>query len=457
MKNQLTPRTKKWGKRTLLAAAAALCLLVAIPVIAAFAATTSVQDLTVTVKYVDTDGNSFGIADTTCTVTATYVEENDCYYYNADFSDLVDVTVYEASDGTIYSEAMASGYDEEYGTVYWSLSDAISMSLEEAEEAGYSVTYTVIYEAGSPYVQIFYTDADNTCFYGWIDGYSVSDKVLKMTLLSYDNYGTLESNYGFVVAEDYFSDVEDVEGWDIYYRSVISYGVEEKVFLGSYSVGESISIDLSGYDWSGVNMNSALTGRWLLYAYAYTGIHIVNDDATDETYTLDSGKTASIHCSGELENFIDVYVDGKKLTYKQDYTLEEGSTIVVFTESYLSTLSEGEHTVTLLFQSEDDATKTVEVATTLTVVATTDESSTTTTAAKATATTTAAASAGDDDSDDSDDATTTTTTAATTDSPNTGDDFNAAPFVALAIVSGAAATASAVLVYRKKKLATKAK
>ncbi len=43
------------------------------------------------------------------------------------------------------------------------------------------------------------------------------------------------------------------------------------------------------------------------------------------------------------------------------------------------------------------------------------------------------------------------------DSPNTGDDFNAAPYVAVVVVSGAVAAVSAVLTYRKKKPAAKAK
>ncbi len=133
------------------------------------------------------------------------------------------------------------------------------------------------------------------------------------------------------------------------------------------------------------------------------------DEGTDSTYTLDSGETASIHCTGELSKFLNAYVDGA-LVDSSNYTLSEGSTILTFTNEYLETLTVGDHEVTLTYTNGS-------VTTTLTVLA---------------------ASAGDDSSDDS---------------PGTGDDFSAAPFVVLMLVSGAAAIALGALCRRRRKSA----
>jgi len=73
------------------------------------------------------------------------------------------------------------------------------------------------------------------------------------------------------------------------------------------------------------------------------------ESGTDDVYTKGSGSTVSIHCTGELNKLTEVKMDSQKVD-EANYTLKEGSTIVTFKESYLETLSVGEHTVTLVYQ-----------------------------------------------------------------------------------------------------------
>lgn len=75
---------------------------------------------------------------------------------------------------------------------------------------------------------------------------------------------------------------------------------------------------------------------------------IILSDITDSTYTLGLQTDVVIHCSGALEDFISVSVDGR-IVNDSNYTLEEGSTILTFKSTYLETLNPGEHNVTLRY------------------------------------------------------------------------------------------------------------
>ena len=69
-------------------------------------------------------------------------------------------------------------------------------------------------------------------------------------------------------------------------------------------------------------------------------------DATDESYKLGTNETAVIYCTGYLNDFTSVEMDGVTVD-SSDYTLEEGSTVLTFKAAYMETLAVGEHTVTL--------------------------------------------------------------------------------------------------------------
>ena len=80
--------------------------------------------------------------------------------------------------------------------------------------------------------------------------------------------------------------------------------------------------------------------------YSGNSTLVIQPEATDTTYTPGSGKGATIKCSGSLEDFVSVMVDGKVVD-PSNYTLKEGSTILTFTEAFMNTLSKGEHTITM--------------------------------------------------------------------------------------------------------------
>lgn len=69
-------------------------------------------------------------------------------------------------------------------------------------------------------------------------------------------------------------------------------------------------------------------------------------ETTNNTHVLGTSDTATITCSGDLKDFVSVYVDGAEVD-KSNYTLAEGSTILTFTAQYLNTLNVGTHTVTM--------------------------------------------------------------------------------------------------------------
>lgn len=69
-------------------------------------------------------------------------------------------------------------------------------------------------------------------------------------------------------------------------------------------------------------------------------------EATDNTYIIGSDEGATIKCTGELKDFVSVYVDDREVD-RSNYTLEEGSTVLTFLTKYLNTLSVGKHKVTM--------------------------------------------------------------------------------------------------------------
>ncbi len=74
----------------------------------------------------------------------------------------------------------------------------------------------------------------------------------------------------------------------------------------------------------------------------------IKPDATDTSYTIGSNGTVKITSTGAFEKFESVEMDGKVVD-KSHYTVTKGSTIVTFENSYLETLSVGEHIVTICY------------------------------------------------------------------------------------------------------------
>lgn len=62
-----------------------------------------------------------------------------------------------------------------------------------------------------------------------------------------------------------------------------------------------------------------------------------------------SGKTLSFTANGEFSKFVGLSVDGKRLA-DSAYTAKSGSTVVTLKNSYLNTLKQGKHTITVHFE-----------------------------------------------------------------------------------------------------------
>ena len=96
--------------------------------------------------------------------------------------------------------------------------------------------------------------------------------------------------------------------------------------------------------WTDEIMRSMGTG--LLWVSEKTTLLKIVPEATDFTYVIGSSGGVTIKCTGELKDFVNVYMDGVEVD-PGNYTLREGSTILTFATKYLDTLSVGKHTVTL--------------------------------------------------------------------------------------------------------------
>ena len=86
-------------------------------------------------------------------------------------------------------------------------------------------------------------------------------------------------------------------------------------------------LDLTNFDWTAEELK-------------------IVPEATDYTYMKGDQDGATIKCTGALEDFVSVEVDGALVDHN-NYTLKSGSTILTFTAKYLSTLSVGKHEVTM--------------------------------------------------------------------------------------------------------------
>ncbi|MXP74409.1 leucine-rich repeat protein [Lachnospiraceae bacterium WCA-9-b2] len=96
--------------------------------------------------------------------------------------------------------------------------------------------------------------------------------------------------------------------------------------------------------WTNEIMRSMGTG--LVWVSEKTTPLKIVPEATDFTYVIGSSGGVTIKCTGELKDFVNVYMDGVEVD-QSNYTLREGSTILTFATKYLDTLSVGKHTVTL--------------------------------------------------------------------------------------------------------------
>ena len=88
------------------------------------------------------------------------------------------------------------------------------------------------------------------------------------------------------------------------------------------------------------------------------------DNTANQTYTINKDDTLTVRINADyslFENGGKVYVDGA-LVDSKNYTSKSGSTIITFTKDYMSSLSEGEHTLKVTFNNGGEATTKFTVA-----------------------------------------------------------------------------------------------
>lgn len=87
------------------------------------------------------------------------------------------------------------------------------------------------------------------------------------------------------------------------------------------------------------------------YDIQFVPIPVIQEAQTDVVYVKGSTEGATIKCTGDLKDFKGVSVDGNPIE-ESCYTLEEGSTIINFTQAFMDTLKNGEHIFTLEYEGD---------------------------------------------------------------------------------------------------------
>ena len=127
-------------------------------------------------------------------------------------------------------------------------------------------------------------------------------------------------------------------------------GNTNKLYEGELSKGNISYIFylyIDGNEENDLNMiNKSLVGT-ITVAEATATYQLTNEDGTSYTPSYSGSGTKAVRSSAPLSKFKEVRVDNVTID-SSNYTLTEGSTIVTFKESYLKTLSEGEHTLKII-------------------------------------------------------------------------------------------------------------
>ena len=150
--------------------------------------------------------------------------------------------------------------------------------------------------------------------------------------------------------------------------------VESQTLTGS-GVSDSANVTKptdptkTGYTFDGWYKDSALTEEFDFFVGITSDLTLYakwTENSVTPTYTIETGDGQSftlgdtndieIKASGELAKLTEIKVDGTTLA-SSNYTTASGSTILTLLNSYLNTLSEGNHTVTFVYNDgEVDAT-----------------------------------------------------------------------------------------------------
>ena len=185
-----------------------------------------------------------------------------------------------------------------------------------------------------------YTDGEKTTFtitnksttsfsYRILLNITSIDNELKNKTLKYK----LVSN-NTIITEGDFSNIENTNKL---YEGELSKGNISYIFY----------LYIDGNEENDLNMiNKSLVGT-ITVAEATATYQLTNEDGTSYTPSYSGSGTKAVRSNAALSKFKEVRVDGVTVD-GSNYTLTEGSTIVTFKESYLKTLSIGEHTLKII-------------------------------------------------------------------------------------------------------------
>ena len=204
----------------------------------------------------------------------------------------------------------------------------------------------------------------------------------------YDEFGGLEFTEGtsytvtggsqiVTISESYIESLDADKTYELYADYNDYFGIVQILTIGNTEADSSSEADDSDADDSDDSDSTGTgtssddgsddTSSDTDAEEASASLSII-DSETTASYTLGSGTAAVIAVDADINTFVSVTVDGTVLTQNTDYTVTEGSTIITFTESFLETLSEGEHDVVIAFEGGD-------VETTLSIAAASEDAS----------------------------------------------------------------------------------
>ena len=185
-----------------------------------------------------------------------------------------------------------------------------------------------------------YTDGEKTSFTITNKSTTSFSYRISLNITSIDNelknkslkYKLVSNNT--IITEGDFSNIENTNKL---YEGELSKGNISYIFY----------LYIDGNEENNLNMiNKSLVGT-ITVAEATATYQLTNEDGTSYTPSYYGSGTKAVRSNAALSKFKEVRVDGVTVD-GSNYTLTEGSTIVTFKESYLKTLSEGEHTFKII-------------------------------------------------------------------------------------------------------------
>lgn len=173
---------------------------------------------------------------------------------------------------------------------------------------------------------------------------------------------TIESEYGFEIAYLEWVDVDSyVEEYEYY----------DSPYIGTFESGQKYyalvdvfvnSLDYALSDSPKVNISGDKANVYKVISYSSGATITLEVEIPGTTYEVTEGANQEVATDEEAEFEIDadynlfkeggeVYVDDntKPLETPKDYTSKEGSTIITLTDTYISSLSAGEHALKVVF------------------------------------------------------------------------------------------------------------